>query len=690
MVANADPEGVWGESCATEQSMPDLVQASLAARGRATTVLRPLLWLGKALEGPKVVEALGEVADKLHVSRSKLPAAVAKAAAAQREHEQKLLEIGRRALAWARANAVPTVLVCGVQHVVHDVVINATIPQTVRRNGAMSLPIDCYPIPGDRPRMPKIYWGEPKRFLRAAALCREQGDVFPLLISSFGCGPASFTEQSFSEILEGYPHTILESDGHGGTAGFVTRIQSFLRSVRQHQAEGSTRQLPDNRKALSHVEATPRTGGYLDKNVRYVFLNSVEYLGEIFAAAYRSAGYDATVADPLDAQSLACGRHDCSGKECNSYQLIWGGFRHFLEKNPSDKPTRLVQIAMQLCRTGVFPVKDRMNLERMGLGDQVTVSSVKLVGGAALTARVWAGLTASDLVRQMYLYNLAAESKPGEATEIYRRHCQAIVALMEQPSEHGWIAGPTHLSRQWRRLEGIVEAAAGEYADLNDRRDLKRPLRVVFNSGDLLTKSNDFANTGLHRLLAQKGLRVLFEPTTDFIEFLVRERPWTMFGSGTTPSAQFAYRLVLTRIRERLHAVAARRHPWLPRPAVPEAVERTARLIAPETNVGAPFTVGNVLLRWEREGIDGVVMSSCWGCDSGLIEEGLLRHFDEIPLYFHYDDASPLDERRLAGFAFRLHQAPPRGSQEPARSPILPALRRKASRAVEIGKRPVA
>jgi hypothetical protein len=77
--------------------------------------------------------------------------------------------------------------------------------------------------------------------------------------------------------------------------------------VRQHQSEGSTRQLPDNARALAHVEATPRTGGYLDKRVRYVFLNSVEYLGEIFAAAYRSAGYDAHVAAPLDAAASPAG-----------------------------------------------------------------------------------------------------------------------------------------------------------------------------------------------------------------------------------------------------------------------------------------------------------------------------------------------------------------------------------------------
>ena len=50
------------------------------------------------------------------------------------------------------------------------------------------------------------------------AAAQQAGDVYPLLLSSFGCGPASFIEHFFTDLLGGYPHTILESDGHGGAA----------------------------------------------------------------------------------------------------------------------------------------------------------------------------------------------------------------------------------------------------------------------------------------------------------------------------------------------------------------------------------------------------------------------------------------------------------------------------------------
>ena len=46
------------------------------------------------------------------------------------------------------------------------------------------------------------------------------------MLASFGCGPASFLEHVFHNLLAGHPHTILESDGHGGAAGFVQDNES--------------------------------------------------------------------------------------------------------------------------------------------------------------------------------------------------------------------------------------------------------------------------------------------------------------------------------------------------------------------------------------------------------------------------------------------------------------------------------
>ncbi len=670
----ADPQGRGGHTCVTEQAMPALVEQALIARGRPVPVVRPRLRFadsgGRLADARRVVATLDAIARtkrlsgwrRVEVAR-RLPrvhAALGRADAAQREFERSLLDQGRTALAYARDRDLPAVVVCGPLHVIHDPAINATIPTLLRQNGAMAIPVDGFPLDPNRPppTLTKAYWGDANRYLRAAVAARAGGEVFPLMVSSFGCGPASFTEQFFHAALEGYPHTILESDGHGGTAGFVTRIQAFLQSVRQHRA-GRTRAhdepISGVQPVLDHLESGKRSGSYLDHDAHYVFLSSIDYLGEVFAAVYRSYGYDAVVAPPLSAANFDRGRRDCSGKECLSYQMVWGAFREHLEREPPPRggDTRLVQISGQMCRAGVFGVKDRLSLDRMGLGDQVSVTALKTAGGAAMTARVWSALTAIDIVRQLHLYHLPEAHAAGDPEPAYRGFADRVIALAEQPAREGWASVPD-LGHGWRALGEIIDDAASYYAALRGAAPLDLP--TLFVSGDLMTKGNDFANGGIYHQLARRGIRVLVEPACDFLEFLARVHPHLIFGRGSSRRKNAAYLASQIAIRNRLYRRAGSRHPWLPRPDVPAGLSRAAEIIDLATVGGSVYAVGSALEAWHRGRCDGLLLTACWGCDNGLIEESLLRHHQEIPIYFHYDDGTPLDERRLDSFAFRLRR----------------------------------
>ncbi len=656
----ADREGPGGQSCANEQAMPEIVEQSLKSRGKALRVVRPVLsfadasWPANHTQALRVAFALGRASGRVPAAH-RLIAAATRAATAQKVYEEKLEAAGRSAMAYAQSRNLPVVLMCGPLHVIHDAAINGRIPYLIRQNGAMAIPMDCYPIAADVPAMEKVYWGDSNRAVRAAAGARQRGDAFPLMLSSFGCGPASFVEHVFHDLLLGYPHTILESDGHGGAAGFVTRIQAFLQSVRQYRAETHT---TGSAATAPHLESGIRRNP-LDSGVRYVFLSGPEGLGRILAAVYRSRGLDAVAAPPLSEHNLSTGRRDCSGKECLSYQMLWGAFRGYLEANPPDKPVRLMQIAGQMCRGGMFTVKDTMAIRHMGLSDQVSVFPIRIVGGMSMSSQTWVALVALDVLRQLFVYHQGELARPGQPAPVFDRFVDDLVRLTEAPAAaHRHPA--LHLQKYWAAVMRTLEEASVTFARIGAARGDVSGQRTVFVSGDAMTKGNDFAAGGLYAHLAERGVRSVVEPLCDFLEFLAIDHPHLLFGRGSNPTANRVMRAAMIASRRKIYDVIRRNHPWLPTPDVETALECADPEIDRAMNGSAPLGVGSVLSNWKALPYDGVVMASCWGCSNGLIEESLLRHHRDIPFYFHYDDGTPLDERRLSSYTFRLRGGPAR------------------------------
>jgi activator of 2-hydroxyglutaryl-CoA dehydratase/predicted nucleotide-binding protein (sugar kinase/HSP70/actin superfamily) len=651
-ISDYDPsKGHGGKPCVTQHALPDIIARSLASKGSSVKVLRPNLSFANGLNHWTLVWELLKYSQYLNASAIQLGNAIEKATISQNNYETKLINIGNQAITEARNQKIPMVLVCGSLHVIHDRAINADIPNLIRQNGAMAIPSDCISIDSSVAALKKVYWADSNLFLRAALTAKNMNDMFPLMIASFGCGPTSFTEQFLQEIMRGYPHTLLESDGHGGTAGYVTRIQAFMQSVYQYMQDSYP---VENSHAIAYMDHGKHSGKYLDKNVKYVFMSSLAYFGDMFAAVYRANGYDADVASDYSHDVLLSGKQDCSGKECLSYQLIWSAFKDYLKQNPPTKETRLMQITGEMCRAAGFGIKDQINLDRLGMDRNIKVSTLKIAGGPKMAAQVWTGLVALDIVRQLYLYYMTEEIHPGQAKQLYQYYSQQIAQTMGQPALDGWLY-PVQMGWQWLLIKEILHRASDAFLAIRSSNP-ESNYRTVFVTGDILTKGNDFANGGIYEMFSDHNIRILQEPVCDFLEYLGIYHPPLLFGRNSSQSMRMVYRANMIRIRKELYRSMCQKHPWLPQPNIETAITCGEKVLDPRVNGGSPIAVGNALYQWELGNIDGVLVTSCWGCDNGLIEESLLRYRKDIPFYFYYDDATPIDERRIHSFAFRLHR----------------------------------
>ncbi len=659
-----DRDGEGGTTCASELAMADVVGRALRSRGRAPRIVSSELSLRKGTPPATRRAGLLAAARELGVTNTaRVERAAARADAAQRGYETRLADIGRRTLAFGEARGLPIVAVCGSLHVLHAAALNAGIPKILQENGVLPLPMDCFPIPRSVPALERAVWADANRALRVALACRENGRAFPLLLSSFGCGPASFTEQVFDAVMQGYPRTALETDGHGGAAGYVTRIQSFLHGVRQYRGGASPLPL-DRLQSLTNAE--PRRLRE-DRDAELVMLPIGNRLGGIAAAAYRSIGYDAVVAPPASHEVLAAGRRDCSGKECLPYQLIWGAFRQHLAEAPKKRRVLMQVSGEGSCRNCMFSVKDKLSLEHLALDEEVSVRHI----GTDTDARVgfflrfWTAGVAWDVLNQLRCYHRPAEAVSGAADALYEEYCDRIEAAVERDSQ-GALRTLVEQERLLNDCKKLLREASPRFAATARAGAHREDFRTVFLAGDIYLRIDDFSNDGLTRRLGERGLRVFAEPMNVFIDYFVEERSAEIFGLPTGLVETTLLRTLLRHRRRALYRAAQQDNPWLPLPDAADSIRARARVMSKNPVGEAPVTIGSVLHTWQERACDGVVLISPWGCGHGLIAEAMLRHEREIPALYLYSDGSPLDERKLNAFAYQLKRQPARARSDAA------------------------
>jgi predicted CoA-substrate-specific enzyme activase len=669
--------------CPIVQGSPDVLRWDLG-KAFGKRMVSPVIDVGPgALDAPVFLESCRRLAAELGVRRERAwrPAFEA-ARTAQLAFDARLLELGRAALDRCARDGVVPVVVLGRTYTIHDDVLNSNLPAILRDQGAIAIPLDCYPVGEEAPTFANMFWGHGQRILRAAWQIRRTPDVYALLASNYSCGPDSFTHHLVHDAMDGKPFTIIETDGHAGDAGTKTRVEAFLHCVREHLAAGERRPPA----AAERLTVRSATIGEIAASGERVLLPTMSDAADVVAGALRGAGLSVEVLPEPGPEALRLGRRHTSGKECLPMTLTLGSLLERLERaGPDERFAFFMPGADGPCRFGAYKEMHQLVLHRLGLADRVRIWAPPFGDyfqgiPPGLGAIILAGTIAADVLRDMLHDVRARETRAGATEAAYRRLLAELVSLVEREAKgdlsRGRVLREAATGRAWG-VPDLVARAGAELAALRGIADL--PLVLVV--GEIYLRNVPSSNGRVVEGLERRGIRAKVAAVSEFLQY--SDFIGTRLLKPTLGGRLNAW--VRRRLEVLVHAAASGPMGWHVPPHVREVVKVAAPWVRDALEGETVLTVGGAVDAWRRREVDGVLSVGPLECMPNKLAESHLVHIGEreellsLTLALNGD---PIDPESLDGFALEVHaRHRARKPAEPARPPAghgamepLPAL----------------
>jgi predicted nucleotide-binding protein (sugar kinase/HSP70/actin superfamily) len=230
MDMEAPPSPSASQLCPWNQTLPFVVRSSPEFDEQAEKFLVPTVFF--SLGHKHVKHQLHAYFSRFGVSRHETEAAVDEAFAAQAAFSEKLLAAGRKACAALEETGEPAILLVGRPYNIYDRSSNCDIPRKLRDlYGVNVLPLDFLPLDEESidDLNPNMFWNSGRRILAAGRFAGTHPKIHMIYITNFKCGPDSFIKHFLREVAPS-PFLILQFDGHGNDAGYLTRCEAYLDS----------------------------------------------------------------------------------------------------------------------------------------------------------------------------------------------------------------------------------------------------------------------------------------------------------------------------------------------------------------------------------------------------------------------------------------------------------------------------
>ncbi len=652
--------------CPLSQASADIFSSLLSGRG--VTFIKPVLDMGpEGFRSEAFQRGLGKLAAALGAGGIRQwRAAYGEALAAQEEFDSQLRDIGRRAVEFARQNNLALVVMLGRSYTLYNDVLNSNVPRLLRELGAVALPADCYPVDGRLPLFKDIYWGYSQRNLRTAHQIRREPGHYSVFCSNYSCGPDSFNQHFFSDIMEGKPYAVIETDGHSGDAGTKTRLEAFLYNVSVDRRRG----LPSAKKACYEFRETEKSGvtfQLIKEREDILLISPMGVNAPALAAVLRGGGYRAEALPLPDKQTLSLGRKYTSGKECLPTAVTIGSLLRRLEQSGAGEQFAFLMPASSgPCRFGVYHLFFKAILRRLGLTGKAAVFSPHdsdYFNGLSkgLMLKILAVSWGADLLRAALLDVRPAERRPGEAQAVFDSFFRRLLDLAEASDAPP--PGRAFFDALRGKLCGVgplLKEAAAAFAAI---KDFNRNIPAVALVGEIFVRLEPFSNDRLIEKLEERGLKVKLAPFHEWLEYnrylAAAERRAGRMPPDGGPAARFAAAAAFRAIHERLYKVMAEPLRWPPRETVPESLRLARPFLREEMTGEAVLTLGEPLQALAHGKIQGVVNVGPFECMPSKIADAQfhpIRERYQIPVLSVSLNGEPVDGQALDNFAYDIRK----------------------------------
>lgn len=484
-------------SCPLVQAAPYIIRSVFDLGKR---VLDPVIDLSR---GDKVLrESLADIAQKLGFSRKIGLRAAQAGIDAQENFEIQLQTKGEQVLNELAADPdkIGVVLLARAYNA-QDEGANLGMAAELQKLGVIPIPLDYLPLHkvnvkevSDRP-----YWNYEGKILAASKIIAENPQLFGLFLSNFGCGPNSFIQKIVKDIMGGKPLGQIEIDAHAAEAGYVTRAEALVDTIKGYRKAGLNR-VGKPEQYARFVTSTMRSG-------QNVMIPRMSDHAEVAAAAMRHFGVNAQVLPESDEKSMALSRAVTGGDECLPFRDSLGALMRRVADGSLPKGVRaLMAGAFGPCRLGKYAQEQQRVLNDLGADVKIitTVSNkayADLGLGYKFEILAWQGILSTDFLQKLLWMTRPYERRPGQADELYSIFTTRLIQALE--------AGQSM---------DFLQKAVPAFKEVRDETLQPRPLVGV--NGEIYLRANRFCNKDLVRLCEESGLEVEVAPMSEWLKYI--------------------------------------------------------------------------------------------------------------------------------------------------------------------------